>query len=291
MESMDRFCWSCGSGISKGDQFCRKCGSYLGQGQPIEQGHETQPEASTVPEIDPPKAKPTHVAGFSVLRPPMSLEEILDEANTANTPPDLAMIALHIIGALGWLLAGLSFITTTLISLPNAISTGGEYWSTIAVFAGLLIIGAGVTAGIFCRMTLRGREGHKFFPITGKTRTILIGAAILIPFALIFLQGYRSSIYIPEENRAEVVELRKEIKHEESKPQWNDWRVRKGTNISPAWEARYRVEPLRSTMEKLKGDMPRSEVFAPFIVFGVVYTVGLIIFYRNRRMRQDRGDG
>ena len=79
MESMDRFCWSCGSGISKGDQFCRKCGSYLGQGQPIEQGHETQPEASTVPEIDPPKAKPTHVAGFSVLRPPPPKKAVVED--------------------------------------------------------------------------------------------------------------------------------------------------------------------------------------------------------------------
>jgi len=161
MESMDRFCWSCGSGISKGDQFCRKCGSDLGQGQPIEQGHETQPEASTLPEIDPPKAKSTHVAGFSVLRPPMSLEEILDEANTANTantPPDLAMIALHIIGALGWLWAGLFFFRAVFISLPNAIRTGGEYWATMNVLSALLIGGAGVAAGIFCRRKLRRRK-------------------------------------------------------------------------------------------------------------------------------------
>ena len=56
MESMDRFCSSCGSGIYKNDRFCRKCGSDLSQRQPIEQGHETQPEDSTLPEID--TAKP-----------------------------------------------------------------------------------------------------------------------------------------------------------------------------------------------------------------------------------------
>jgi len=203
MESMDRFCSSCGAGISKVDQFCRKCGSDLGQGKPI-------------------KAKPA----------PESQDE---ESLSGST----AWFFLSVIGLLGWLLAGLSFITIAFISLPNAISTGGEFWATMNVLGSLLIGGTGVAAGIFCSRKLRRPEGHKdgqlykflFGREAERNYSILIWAAVLIPVALIFLQSYRSA----------------------------------------------------------NGDMLRSEVFTPFIVFGVVYTVGLIILYRNVRMRQIRG--
>ena len=49
MESEDRFCWACGSGIYKNDRFCRKCGVDLGERRPIEQGQEAKPEDSYTP--------------------------------------------------------------------------------------------------------------------------------------------------------------------------------------------------------------------------------------------------
>jgi hypothetical protein len=73
-------------------------------------------------------------------------------------PPDSVTIALHIIGALGWLLAGLFFFMAVFSSLPNAIRTGGEYWATMNVLGSLLIGGTGVAAGIFCRRKIRRRK-------------------------------------------------------------------------------------------------------------------------------------
>ena len=192
MESMDRFCWSCGLGISKGDQFCRKCGSDLGQGQPIEQGHEIQPEASTLPEIDPPKAKPTHVAEFSVLRPPPPKKAVVKKPSPESQGEES-------LSGSPWVSAGFSVLrpppapeshaaavvpTTSnplelMVSFPDAVklgfqryfefkgrSTRAEYWwwslfqiiavSTMALIDGAIGLGGGLVGISFFGLLIPG---------------------------------------------------------------------------------------------------------------------------------------
>jgi len=217
MESMDRFCWSCGSGIYKNDRFCRKCASDLSQRQPIDQDHEAKPEAAYTPPTPIPEVAvkevstaptssfiytsnsllfklfpglwdmlnrtptPTSTATAPSPKPDSLLFKLFPglwdmlnrtptptstatapsprpELKEAYTPPDSVTIALHIIGALGWLLAGLFFFMAVFSSLPNAIRTGGEYWATMNVLGSLLIGGTGVAAGIFCRRKIRRRK-------------------------------------------------------------------------------------------------------------------------------------
>ena len=161
MESGDRFCWSCGSGIYNNDRFCRKCGVDLRERRPIEQGHETKPEATYTPA---PTPTPEVVVKEVPAAPTSSPKPEIGKAKPPLGP--IATIALYVIGALGWGVVALAvFMAVTGLLNNNDGVRQGNYWGVMNIVADLLFVGVGFIVAKLCGRALRPRINRLDVPV------------------------------------------------------------------------------------------------------------------------------
>ena len=194
MESEDRFCWSCGSGIYKNDRFCRKCGVDLREPRSIEQGHEAKPEASYTPDPTPevvvkevpaaPTSSPPTPTPSSTAAAPSPKPE-----SAEAKPPlgSIATIALYVIGALGWGLGALAALGAVHALLSNLDGVWqGNYWGVMNVVGCLLIGGVGFMVAKRCRKALRRRRNLELKNIYKKYNIVIwITMFVILILALI----------------------------------------------------------------------------------------------------------